>query len=199
MLTVSEVEAGNAYEAAALLELEELEIDDPPMDVQKTFEEAHRAYFDVRPLDSARCQQQIIKLHMRDGNYGAAADPSDHLGDFYMQQLNDPDKAIEAWLEAANWHKHSRKIAYGPFETSRYALIPRGQRLRPVLNRIAVRTYKKVAQAYAKQGNYYKAIEAWEWCVDTYPNGDNFTKSTQTVGFFLNAGLCHVATGVSHQ
>lgn len=84
-------------------------------DCLKGFEEAHLAYYDVRPLESAECLQQMVKLWLSNGNYNAAAPWSEKLGSLYLIKCDDLEKAIEAWQDAGNWYKNARNMAYGPF------------------------------------------------------------------------------------
>ena len=116
LLTISGVEAGDAFETAARLELKELSKNDASIsDCVKSFEDAHNAYYDVRPLESARCLQEMIKLWISNGNYRAAVPWSERLGDLYWTKYDDLEKAVEAWQNAGNWLKNARNMAYGPF------------------------------------------------------------------------------------
>lgn len=112
MLTIAVAEAGEAFEAAALLELKYYSNDDIiMMDNDKKFDQASRAYYNVLPLASARCLQQMIKQRVRDGNLRAAAPIQDRLGDLYMDKCDDPGEAIPAWQKAGNWYKNDQAMS----------------------------------------------------------------------------------------
>ena len=115
LLTVSDVEAGDAFKAAGFLELEELKSGDYlESDCRGSFEKAYLAYVEVRPLEAATCLQQVIELWIQTDSYSTAALKSVALGDLYFNKLNDADKAIEAWQNAGDWYKHLQSIKYGP-------------------------------------------------------------------------------------
>ena len=112
MLTIAEAEAGEAYEATALLELKYYkEDDDEMMDNEKHFEAAHKAYYDVQPLAAARCLEQMIKIKLRQGSLRSAASHAQNLGDLYMTKCDDPEGAITAWRNASSWFKNDRAMA----------------------------------------------------------------------------------------
>ena len=85
-----------------------------------------------------------------------------------------------------------------PSKPTRFTLFSQRQRLR-LVTRLAARPYNKVAEAYAKKGDYYKAIETWEWCGYNFPIPSTGIKSGTAITYFFRAGLCHVAIAVSQQ
>ena len=112
MLTIAEAEAGEAFEAAALLELKYYSKDDiVMMDNDKNFNQAYLAYYHVLPLASARCLQQMIKQRVRDGNLRSASLYQDKLGDLYMEKCDDPGEAIPAWQKAASWYANDQAMS----------------------------------------------------------------------------------------
>lgn len=115
-LTIAEVEAGEAFEGAGLLEAkyysriedlqEGLDLRSPP----DCFNEACKAYSDVLPLAAARCLEHSIKELRSNGRASGAAKLQDELGDLYMSKCNDADQAIAAWQKAGNWYRNDRKF-----------------------------------------------------------------------------------------
>lgn len=54
---------------------------------------------------------------------------------------------------------------------------------------MAARNYKKIGEASAKRGDYYKAIENYEWCANNHPG-------VQSPIYCFEAGMCHIGTEV---
>lgn len=106
-------DAGEAFEAAALLQKNEFPKtdDDDALELLKLFENASQAYDEARPTDSARCQQEMVQFWMKNRNPRAAAPIQDRLGDLYAKRLGDTDKAIESWQKAGKWYKNARHIS----------------------------------------------------------------------------------------
>ncbi|KAL8792352.1 MAG: hypothetical protein Q9195_005055 [Heterodermia aff. obscurata] len=166
------VEAGEAYEATGLLQLKYYSKDDlEMMGNEDNFNQAYLAYYDVQPLASARCLEQLIKLKLDEGRLRSAAPLQNKLGELYMEKCDDPGAAIAAWQKAGDWYRNDRAMS------------------------TAIGIYKKIAEICAQRGDYYKAIEVWDRCADDLPDRSSIGRSGQAFSFFFNAGLCHVATG----
>ena len=54
---------------------------------------------------------------------------------------------------------------------------------------MTAKNYKKMGEVYAKRGDYYKAIEFYEWCADHNPGA-------QSPIYCFEAGMCHIGTEV---
>ena len=112
MLTIVEAEAGEAFEAAGLLELKYYNDEDlVMMGNDSMFNKAYLAYVDVLPLGAARCLQQMIKLRLDKGDFRTAAQLQEKLGDLYMKSCDDPDEAIAAWQKARNWFRNEQALS----------------------------------------------------------------------------------------
>ena len=55
---------------------------------------------------------------------------------------------------------------------------------------MAAKSYKKAGEVCAKRGDYYKAIQFYEWCADNNPG-------SQSPIYCFEAAMCHIGTEVS--
>jgi alpha-soluble NSF attachment protein len=96
-----DAEAGRALERAAELELDV----NRDTDAIRTFKEAADTYDTTDPTGKIRCLQRVINYWVdTKGQFTTAAVYQKNLGELYLNQLNDKDKAIEAYQLAADWY-----------------------------------------------------------------------------------------------
>ena len=102
-----DLEAAEAFEAAAVLAIENPDLERPEI----LYYEAYKTYYDARPKEAARCLQLCIKHYTDNGNYRTAAAKQEDLAKMQEALFHDTDRAIEAWELAGDWYKGDRAIA----------------------------------------------------------------------------------------
>lgn len=158
-------EAGQAFEKAAQIQTNNLK---EPDDAANTLVDAFKAYRQEDPAAAARCLEVAINQYCAKGNFRRAAGHKEALGELYTEQ-GDAKKALECFEAAAQWYEGDNATA------------------------LANKLHLKVADTAGLEGDYYKAIEAYER-VATASVSNNLMKYS-VKDYFLKAGICHLATG----
>lgn len=161
-------EAGQAFERAASIQTSKLS---EPDDAANSLTEAYKSYRKSDPEDAARVLSQAIAHYTSKGNFRRAATNQQNLAEIYELELQDMKRAIEAYEVAAGWFEGDNAEA------------------------LANKLYLKVADLSAMEGDYYKSVEHYEKVARSSVSNNLMKWSVKD--YFLKAGICHLASGVS--
>ncbi|KAL2759563.1 hypothetical protein ACRALDRAFT_2093011, partial [Sodiomyces alcalophilus JCM 7366] len=159
------LEAGQAFEKAANIQTNNLK---EPDDAANTLVDAFKAYRQADASAAVRCLDVAINQYCARGNFRRAAGHKEALGELYETELGDSKKAIECYEAAAGWYEGDNATA------------------------LANKLHLKVADTAGLDGDYYKAIEAYERVAAASVNNNLMKYSVKD--YFLKAGICHLAT-----
>ena len=74
------------------------------IDACETFQKAASNYGDADGVGKARCLERLIAYSIDShGKFDSAATHARHLAEVYERQLEDENKAIESYQNAADW------------------------------------------------------------------------------------------------
>lgn len=158
-------EAGQTFEKAAQIQNSKL---NEPDDAANTYMDAFKAYTKASPEDAARCAEIAIQQYCKKGNFRRAAGLKEKLGELYELDLGDLKRAVSAYENGAEWYEGDGAAV------------------------LANKLWLKVADIAAVDGDYYKAIEAYEKVAQASINNNLMKYSVKD--YLLKAGLCHLAT-----
>ena len=94
------VSAGKAFEKAASLQKQT----DAKEEVANTLIEAYKAFRNDSPQDAARVLAESVHLFTLRGQFRRAAQYEMDLGELYENELDNADKAIQAYENAGDWY-----------------------------------------------------------------------------------------------
>ncbi|KAK9332815.1 soluble NSF attachment protein [Lipomyces starkeyi] len=155
--------AGKAFEKAAQMQLKSEAKDE----AANTYIEAYKSYRKNDPEESARVLIQAITLFTQRGQFRRAATYTQDLATLYETELNDLDRAMDAYDEAGEWLSNDGAES------------------------LANKAWLKVAEIAAIKEDYPRAIAKYEQ-VARNSLGNNLTKWSLK-DYFFKAGLCHIA------
>ncbi|KAK9370108.1 soluble NSF attachment protein [Lipomyces kononenkoae] len=155
--------AGKAFEKAAQMQLKSEAKDE----AANTYIEAYKSYKKNDPEESARVLIQAITLFTQRGQFRRAATYTQDLATLYENELNDLDRAMDAYDEAGEWMSNDGAES------------------------LANKAWLKVAEIAAIKEDYPRAIAKYEQ-VARNSLGNNLTKWSLK-DYFFKAGLCHIA------
>lgn len=101
------VSAGKAFEKAASLQKQT----DAKEEVANTLIEAYKAFRNDSPQDAARVLAESVHLFTLRGQFRRAAQYEMDLGELYENELDNADKAIQAYENAGDWYFNDRAEA----------------------------------------------------------------------------------------
>jgi alpha-soluble NSF attachment protein len=136
-----------------------------------TLTEAFKVYRKEYPEDAARVLSTAIQHYTLKGNFRRAATHQQNLAEVYEVEIGDQKRALEAYETAAGWFESDNAEA------------------------LSNKLYLKVADLAAMEEDYYRAIKHYERVAQTSLNSNLMRWSVKE--YFLKAGICHLATGVS--
>lgn len=160
-------EAGQTFEKAADIQQKINE----PDDAANTLVEAYKAYKKDDPSNAARVLEKAIGHYTMKGNFRRAATHQQNLAELLELELGDIQRAIEAYELAGDWFQGDNAEA------------------------LANKVFLKVADLAALEGVYQKAIEKYEGVARS--SAGNSLMKWSMKEYFLKAGICHMAAGVS--
>ncbi|KAK9240086.1 soluble NSF attachment protein [Lipomyces kononenkoae] len=155
--------AGKAFEKAAEMQLKSEAKDE----AANTYVEAYKSYKKNDPEESARVLIQAITLFTQRGQFRRAATYTQDLATLYENELDDLDRAMDAYDEAGEWMSNDGAES------------------------LANKAWLKVAEIAAIKEDYPRAIAKYEQ-VARNSLGNNLTKWSLK-DYFFKAGLCHIA------
>ncbi|SPO19803.1 probable SEC17 - transport vesicle fusion protein [Ustilago trichophora] len=156
-------EAGNAYMRAAETEIKTGEKDY----AANTFFEANKCFRMSRPELAVVALTRAREILIERGRFRQAADREKAVAELYKSDAADPEKALEAYEQAAAWY------------------------LQEGANATASGCYREAAQLATDLSRYPQAIERWEQ-VASMSLESNLTRYS-VKDYYLNAGLCYLA------
>lgn len=113
ILSITDVEAGKAFEQAAQIQTKNL---NEPDDAANTLVDAFKAYRKDDPQAAIRCLNVSVERYCAKGNFRRAAGHKESMGEMYEQELNDLKSAVEAYEAAAAWYEGDNANAWvAPF------------------------------------------------------------------------------------
>lgn len=160
-------EAGNAYMRAAETEIKTGEKDC----AANTFFEANKCFRMSRPELAVVALTRAREILIERGRFRQAADREKAVAELYKSDAADPERALEAYEQAAAWY------------------------LQEGANATASGCYREAAQLATDLARYPQAIERWEQ-VASMSLESNLTKYS-VKDYYLNAGMCYLAIPVS--
>lgn len=160
-------EAGNAYMRAAETEIKTGEKDY----AANTFFEANKCFRMSRPELAVVALTRAREILIERGRFRQAADREKAVAELYKNDAADPEKALEAYEQAAAWY------------------------LQEGANATASGCYREAAQLATDLARYPQAIERWEQ-VASMSLESNLTRYS-VKDYYLNAGMCYLAIPVS--
>ncbi|KAK9457899.1 soluble NSF attachment protein [Dipodascopsis uninucleata] len=155
--------AGKIFEKAAQMQLKSEAKDE----AANTYVEAYKSFRKVDPEEAARVLIQAITLFTQRGQFRRAATYKQDLATLYETELNDLDRAMDAYDEAGEWLSNDQADS------------------------LANKAWLKVAEIAALQEDYTRAIVKFEQ-VARSSLGNNLTKWSLKE-YFFKAGICHIA------
>ncbi|PWN49668.1 putative SEC17-transport vesicle fusion protein [Violaceomyces palustris] len=156
-------EAGNAFMRAAETESKSGEQDY----AANTYFEAHKCFKMSRPELAVVALTRAREILIERGRFRQAADREKSIAELYKNDAADPEKALEAYEQAAGWYMQEGAAA------------------------TASGCYREAAQLATDLGRYPQAIERWEQ-VAAMSLESNLTRYS-VKDYYLNAGLCYLA------
>lgn len=160
-------EAGNAYMRAAETEVKTGEKDY----AANTFFEANKCFRMSRPELAVVALTRAREILIERGRFRQAADREKAIAELYKSEVADPERALEAYEQAANWY------------------------LQENANATASGCFRESAQLATDLARFPQAIERWEQ-VASMSLESNLTRFS-VKDYYLNAGLCYLAIPVS--
>ncbi|KAL8763061.1 MAG: hypothetical protein Q9194_007427 [Teloschistes cf. exilis] len=161
-------EAGQAFERAASIQTSKLS---EPDDAANTLTEAYKSYRKTDPEDAARVLSQAINHYTSKGNFRRAATNQQNLAEIYEIELGDNKRAVEAFDVAAGWYETDNAEA------------------------LSNKLWLKVGDLSALEGDYQRGVECYEKVARSAVSNNLMKWSVKD--YFLKAGICHLASGVS--
>ncbi|TPX40989.1 hypothetical protein SeMB42_g01278 [Synchytrium endobioticum] len=158
-------EAGDAY----MLQASTLMKMNEPDEASSAFMNAAKAYKKEFPSEAVSAFQQSTAALVSKGRFHAAAGNEKSIAEIYETELADQQKAMESYDRAADYY-----LGEDQPQAANQCLL-------------------KVANLAAELGNYSKATEKYEQVAEQSANNAMTRFSLRT--YFLNAGLCHLASG----
>ncbi|KAK9465806.1 soluble NSF attachment protein [Lipomyces arxii] len=155
--------AGQAFEKAAQMQL----MSEAKDEAANTYIDAYKAFRKVDPEESARLLIQAITLFTQRGQFRRAATYTQDLAVLYETELDDLDRAMDAYDEAGEWMSNDGADS------------------------LANKSWLKVAEIAAMKEDYSRAIAKFEQVAKS-SLGNNLTRWSLKE-YFLKAGLCHIA------
>ncbi|KAK7206830.1 putative vesicular-fusion protein sec17 [Myxozyma melibiosi] len=157
------VGAGKAFEKAAEMQLKSESKDE----AANTYVEGYKAFRKVDPSEAARLLIQAITLFTAKGQFRRAATYKQDLAVLYENDLNDLDRAMDAYDDAGEWFSNDGAES------------------------LANKAWLKVAEVAALKEDYIRAIAKYEMVAKNSLT-NNLTKWS-VKDYFFRAGLCHIA------
>jgi len=161
-------QAGSALESAARICTDNLE---EPLDAVNIYNEAFKLYHEVQPEKAAAMLEQAINKQKQLGRWRPAATNTESLAQHYQQVLGNNAKAIEAYKDTLKCYKQDPAPA--------------------LENKITL----ALSDLQALEGDYRSAIEGYEAAADKAQNNNLLAWNIKN--YLFQAGICHLATGVS--
>lgn len=161
-------QAGSALESAARICTDNLE---EPLDAVNIYNEAFKLYHEVQPEKAASMLEQAINKQKQLGRWRPAATNTESLAQHYQQVLGNNAKAIEAYKDTLKCYKQDPAPA--------------------LENKITL----ALSDLQALEGDYRSAIEGYEAAADKAQNNNLLAWNIKN--YLFQAGICHLATGVS--
>lgn len=160
-------EAGNAFMRAAETEIKTGEKDY----AANTYFEANKCFRMSRPELAVVALTRAREILIERGRFRQAADREKAVAELYKNDAADPEKALEAYEQAASWY------------------------LQEGANATASGCYREAAQLATDLARFPQAIERWEQ-VASMSLESNLTRYS-VKDYYLNAGMCYLAIPVS--
>ncbi|KAK2600073.1 vesicular-fusion protein S17 [Conoideocrella luteorostrata] len=162
------IESGNAFEKAANIYIGKL---DRGLDAAPLLVEASETYVNDPEggPDAIRCLNAAIEI-FRKKDLSRAAKHMESMASVYQKQLNNPQKAMECYEQAATWQEKKSNAQI-----------------------TANNIWLKAADIAVNERNYEKAIKIFEKVGKGYIGHKNMRFSVK--GYLFNAGICHLAEG----
>ncbi|KAK9473578.1 soluble NSF attachment protein [Dipodascopsis tothii] len=157
------ITAGKTFEKAAQMQLKSESKDE----AATTYIEAYKSYRKSDPEEAARVLIQAIMLFSQRGQFRRAATYKQDLAALYETELNDLNRAMDAYDEAAEWLSNDQAEA------------------------LANKAWLKVAEIAALQEDYARAVAKFELVAGNSLN--NHLTKWSLKEYFFKAGLCHLA------
>ncbi|KAK9479140.1 soluble NSF attachment protein [Lipomyces japonicus] len=155
--------AGRTFEKAAQMQLKS----DAKDEAANTYIEAYKSYRKIDPQEAARVLIQALTLFTQRGQFRRAATYKQDLATLYETELDDLDRAMDAYDEAGEWFSNDQAES------------------------LANKAWLKVAEIAALKEDYTRAIAKFEQ-VARISLGNNLAKWSLK-DYLFKAGLCHIA------
>ncbi|KDN53012.1 putative SEC17-transport vesicle fusion protein [Tilletiaria anomala UBC 951] len=156
-------DAGHAFMKAAETEIKNNETDY----AANTYFEASKCFKMVRPELAVVALERTVQLLVEKGRFRQAADRQKSIAELLKSDAQDPEKALTAYIKAAEWYVQEGAAATGSG------------------------CYREAAQLACELKRYPDAIEFWEK-VAAMSLESNLTRYS-VKDYYLNAGMCYLA------
>ncbi|KAI9724219.1 MAG: vesicular-fusion protein S17 [Chrysothrix sp. TS-e1954] len=164
-LQKSSLEAGQAFQKAASLQLALNE----PDDAANTYQEAFKVLRKDDPETAATVLQKAINHYTSKGNFRRAATQQQNLAELYENEVGDQKRALEAYETAASWFESDNATA------------------------LANKLFLKVGDIAGEVGEYGKSAAEFEKVARESINNNLMRWSVKE--YLLKAGIVHLASG----
>ena len=164
-LQKSSIEAGQAFQKAASLQLALNE----PDDAANTYQEAFKVLRKDDPESAATVLTKAINHYTSKGNFRRAATQQQNLAELYENELGDQKRALDAYETAASWFESDNATA------------------------LANKLFLKVGDIAGEVGDYGKSAQEFEKVARESINNNLMRWSVKE--YLLKAGIVHLASG----